>query len=129
MPAQNTSPLDSPKNPPTPKFNSLDGRDGWLQRARQYTDEFYQKGFRAPTTWVLTSGQKIPDDAIEAGKEGDKPLYAARAYVEVKFSFMINSMMGHSLIRTFNFNSGRTLYGFPSHTANFRVFVSDVASL
>jgi len=83
VPARDTNPLDSLKHPPTSKSNSLGGRDGWLQDARQHTHEFHQNGPRTPTNWVLTSGHEIPGDAIEAGKEGDNTLYVARSYVEV----------------------------------------------
>lgn len=86
MPAQNTNPPNPPQNPPTPKSNPLSGRDRWLQDAQQHTDEFNRNGPRAPAAWVLTSGREIPGGAFEAGKEGDKTLYVARAYVEVKSS-------------------------------------------
>lgn len=86
MPTQNTNPPDPPQNPSAPKPNPLSGRDGWLQDARQHTDEFNRNGPRAPATWVLASGREIPGGAFEAGKEGDKALYVARAYVEVKSS-------------------------------------------
>jgi len=81
-PTQNAKPPDSLKNSLPPKFNSIDSRDMWLQYAREYTDEFHRKGPRAPTTWALVSGHEVPGDAIEGGKEGDKTLYVARAYVE-----------------------------------------------
>jgi len=84
VPTQKTNPPDPPQNPPAPKSNPLSGRDGWLQDARQHTDEFNRNGPRAPATWVLASGREIPGGAFEAGKEGDKVLYVARAYVEVK---------------------------------------------
>ena len=86
VPTQNTNPPDPPQNPSAPKPNPLSGRDGWLQDARQHTDEFNRNGPRAPATWVLASGREIPGGAFEAGKEGDKALYVARAYVEVKSS-------------------------------------------
>ena len=93
MPAQIGNPPDSWKNPLTSK---LDSWDRWLQDARQRTDEFNREGPRAPTAWVLVSGHEIPGNAIEAGKEGDKTLYVARAYVEVKSSFTISSMTSHN---------------------------------
>ena len=93
MPAQIGNPPDSLENSLTSNFDSW---DRWLQNARQHTDEFNRKGPRAPTTWVLVSGHEIPDNAIEAGKEGDNTLYVARAYVEVKSSFTISSMTSHN---------------------------------
>jgi hypothetical protein len=48
------------------------------------TEEFRNHGPRAPTTWILVDGRdKIPNSAIEAGKDKDgHPTYIARAYYE-----------------------------------------------
>ena len=102
MPAQNTDP------------SKFEGRDGWLQNARHHTDEFHRNGPVGPVTWVLVSGHEIPQEAIEAGKEGDNTLYAARAYVEVRSPVTICLMKGQNLIQI-SFNPGRTLYDFQPH--------------
>lgn len=119
VPAQNTNPT------PTSKFDS---RDGWLHGARQHTDELRREGHRAPTAWVLTNGHDIPDSAIEGGKEGGNMLYIARAYVEVKLSFAISLMTRYRNLTWTLFDPGRTVYDFPSHTADVGVLVSDVCS-
>ena len=87
MPVQHEKSLDSVQDSLTSKFSSSDSLDRWLHDARQRTDEFFRDGPRAPTTWVLTTGHDIPDDAIEGGEEGGNVLYVARAYVEVKPPF------------------------------------------
>jgi hypothetical protein len=60
------------------------GLQRWLRDAYVRTEEFYNHGPRAPTTWVLVDGRdKIPKSAIEAGKDkDDHPIYFARAYYE-----------------------------------------------
>ena len=117
VPAQSAEPLNSLENAQTPEFSPSDSQDRWLRDARQRTDEFFQDGPRAPTTWVLTSGHKVPDYAIEAGEEDGNTLYVARAYVEVRPSFAISSMMKRNLTWT-RFNTGWTVYGFPRYPAN-----------
>jgi len=117
VPARSAEPLDSLENTPTSRFSSSDSRDRWLRDARQQTDEYFQDGPRAPTTWVLTNGHNLPDYAIEAGEEGGNTLYVARAYVEVKPSFAISSITKRNLTRT-RFNSGWTVYDLPRYPAN-----------
>jgi hypothetical protein len=60
------------------------GVQDWHKDSYARTEEFRNHGPRAPTTWVLVDGRdKIPNSAIEAGKDKDgHPIYIARAYYE-----------------------------------------------
>jgi hypothetical protein len=60
------------------------GLQSWQRDAYARTEEFRNHGPRAPTTWVLVDGRdKIPNSAIEAGKDRDgNPIYIARVYYE-----------------------------------------------
>ena len=128
MPVQETNPLSSLQNSLTSKIDSFDSRDKWLQYAQQRTEEFHRKGLRAPTTWVLVSGHEIPVDAFVAGEESGKPLFAARAHVEVKPSFVVSFMKRRNLTWP-SFNSGWIMYGSQSQTADIGALVSDTVSI
>ncbi|KDQ08954.1 hypothetical protein BOTBODRAFT_540164 [Botryobasidium botryosum FD-172 SS1] len=55
----------------------------WHEDAQQRTQQFYSQGAQASYTWVLAEGKNIPNEALEAGRDGDgSALYAARAYCE-----------------------------------------------
>ncbi|KZV69357.1 carbohydrate-binding module family 12 protein [Peniophora sp. CONT] len=59
------------------------GLQKWLEDAQRRRDEFYSRGPRAPTTWVLTEKHDIPDGALPAGRDGEgNPIYVARAFHE-----------------------------------------------
>jgi hypothetical protein len=64
------------------------GLQSWQRDAYARTEEFRNHGPRAPTTWVLVDGRdKIPNSAIEAGKDRDgNPIYIARVYYEDSLS-------------------------------------------
>ncbi|KAJ3037601.1 hypothetical protein HDV00_001489 [Rhizophlyctis rosea] len=58
----------------------LEGDD---EEADSSWEEVEQSDMLPPTSWVSTTGNKIPDGAVQAGQEGNgNPLYIARVYHE-----------------------------------------------
>lgn len=63
----------------------------WVGSARARTEEYNRNGPTGPAIWILTHGKKIPQEAIEIGKEQSWSLYTCRAYYEV---MLILEMIG-----------------------------------
>jgi len=56
--------------------------NNWENEAQARTEQFRSGRYPGPVAWVLTTGKKIPHDAIQGGEERGERLYICRAYYE-----------------------------------------------